>query len=302
MKIRNMKQVKQVTAHMKDVKMKRLFRRNRIIITTLAVMIAAAGYLNYAGKRDLAAAGNIYEAGMMDISDEDLLAENNGRRWMTFWRSEVWTGPGIRWRSTPREGLAQKEEVGAEAAERLRPRPEERHGSGDRAAGSGRERRTGCCFRSRRCTGCPAGIENPGEAVLTSGMSVADYIGRSSVRREQVRARNKETLMSLINSTSIDEAAKQQAIQDMIRLTEISEKENAAETLLMAKGFSDPVVSVADEKVDVVINAPSITDPQRAQIEDIVKRKTEVGSRPDHYYAFEYGGVGEKEVDSSMIK
>ena len=61
MKIRNMKQVKQVTAHMKDVKMKRLFRRNQIIITTLAVMIAAAGYLNYAGKRDLAAAGNIYE-------------------------------------------------------------------------------------------------------------------------------------------------------------------------------------------------------------------------------------------------
>ena len=31
----------------------------------------------------------------------------------------------------------------------------------------------------------------------------------------------------------------------------------------MAKGFSDPVVSIADEKVDVVINAPSITDPQR---------------------------------------
>ena len=56
-------------------------------------------------------------------------------------------------------------------------------------------------------------------------------------RQEQIRAKNKETLMSLINSTSIDEAAKQQAIQDMIRLTEISEKENAAETLLMAKGF-----------------------------------------------------------------
>ena len=96
--------------------------------------------------------------------------------------------------------------------------------------------------------------------------------------REQVRARNKETLMSLINSTSIDEAAKQQAIQDMIDLTEISEKENAAETLLLAKGFADPVVSISKEKVDVVINAPSITDPQRAQIEDIVKRKAEVGA------------------------
>ena len=47
MKIRNMKQVGE---RVKEIKMKRLFRRNQIIITTLAVMIAAAGYLNYAGK------------------------------------------------------------------------------------------------------------------------------------------------------------------------------------------------------------------------------------------------------------
>ena len=45
MKIRNMKQVGE---RVKEIKMKRLFRRNQIIITTLAVMIAAAGYLNYA--------------------------------------------------------------------------------------------------------------------------------------------------------------------------------------------------------------------------------------------------------------
>ena len=60
MKIKNMKQVKE---HMKDMNMKRLFRRNQIIITTLAVMIAAAGYLNYAGKKDLASGNRVYEAG-----------------------------------------------------------------------------------------------------------------------------------------------------------------------------------------------------------------------------------------------
>ena len=61
-----------------DINMKKLFRRNQIIITTLAIMIAAAGYLNYAGKRDLAASTgeDIYQAGTFDISEEDLLAEN----------------------------------------------------------------------------------------------------------------------------------------------------------------------------------------------------------------------------------
>lgn len=118
--------------------------------------------------------------------------------------------------------------------------------------------------------------DNPGEAILTSGMSVSDYIAGVQLSREQVRAKNKDTLLSIINNTSIDEAAKQQAIQDMLNLTEIAEKENAAETLLLAKGFSDPVVSISSDKVDVVINAPNITNEQREQIEDIVKRKAEV--------------------------
>ena len=120
-----------------------------------------------------------------------------------------------------------------------------------------------------------AGLENPGEAILTSGMKVSDYIASVQLSREQVRAKNKDTLLNIINNSNIAEEAKQQAIQDMIKLTEIAEKENAAETLLMAKGFADPVVSVSAGQVDVVINASSITDQQRAQIEDIVKRKTE---------------------------
>jgi len=107
-------------------------------------------------------------------------------------------------------------------------------------------------------------------------MSVSDYIAGVQLNREQVRARNKDTLIAIINNSGIEEAAKQEAIQSMIKLTEISEKENAAETLLMAKGFSDPVVSISTDKVDVVVNATSITDAQRAQIEDIVKRKAEV--------------------------
>ena len=123
-----------------------------------------------------------------------------------------------------------------------------------------------------------AGLENPGEAVLTSGTTVSEYIAGVQLNREQIRAKNKETLMELIGSDQISETEKQAAIQSMIRLTEIAEKENAAETLLQAKGFVDPVVSITDDQVDVVVNAVSLTDPERAQIEDIVKRKTEIGA------------------------
>ena len=263
MKIRNMKQV---TERVKGLKGRKLFRRNQIIITTLAVMIAAAGYLNYAGKRNLEAGSRLSQAGSLELSEEDLMAENLAAQSETV--SDI-----LSLDNDPAEGEA------AEAG------PEDTSlALGDNGTGGEASTQEGELSGNSTDTGNtgesadPAGYENPGEAVLTSGMSVADYIAGVQLSREQIRAKNKETLMSLINSTNIDEAAKQQAIQDMIRITEISEKENAAETLLMAKGFADPVVSITDDKVDVVIHASSITDPQRAQIEDIVKRKAEVGA------------------------
>ena len=107
---------------------------------------------------------------------------------------------------------------------------------------------------------------------------MSEYIAGVQLSREQIRAKNKETLMELINNGQIPDTEKQAAIQSMIRMTEISEKENAAETLLRAKGFVDPVVSITEDQVDVVVNAVTLTDPERAQIEDIVKRKREVGA------------------------
>ena len=64
-------------------------------------------------------------------------------------------------------------------------------------------------------------------------------------------------------------------MDSMVQMTAIAEKEAAAEILLEAKGFTDVVVSINGDAVDVVVNAASLDDAMRAQIEDIVKRKTE---------------------------
>lgn len=248
----------------KELNMKKLSRRNQVIITALAVMIAAAGYLNYAGKQELAAGSQVYEAGMLEISDEDILAENQASPNYGDVLPEIG--------SLDQDFL---DETIAEATMEGEGNQYAQGNAGEEGVAAGAQGE-GLDVSYGDEDASETGLENPGEAVLTSGMSVTDYIANVQLSREQVRAKNKETLMNLINSTGIEEGAKQQAIQDMIALTEVAEKENAAETLLMAKGFADPVVSVSSGQVDVVINAPSITDQQRAQIEDIVKRKTEV--------------------------
>ena len=222
--------------------MKKMFRRNQIIITTLAIMIAAAGYLNYSTKQEIAGV-EVYEAGMMEISDEDILAENQALH-----------------------GADDGNLVEIASLDDGTELPVDMITSADRVdVPVGNET-------------AAAGLENPGEAVLTGGTTVSEYIAGVQLDREQIRAKNKETMMELINSDNIPDLEKQAVIQNMIRMTEISEKENAAETLLKAKGFVDPVVSITENQVDVVVNAVSLTDPERAQIEDIVKRKTEIGA------------------------
>ncbi|MBQ8877789.1 MAG: SpoIIIAH-like family protein [Lachnospiraceae bacterium] len=228
--------------------MKNMVKKNRIMITALAIMIAVAGYLNFAGEQITDeeimtaatenAVGSIQEEGYIDdtevaalfeISDEDMEQAENG---------DI--------ESLDTEVITEQENYLEETMEEV--------------------------------VGETIGLsesETPGEAVFTSSSSL-DTSSGAKLLKEQTRAKNKETLLEIINNVNITEEQKQEAIDNMIAITDIAEKEMAAEILLEAKGFQDVVVSITDGTVDVVVNAPELSEAQRAQIEDIVVRKTGV--------------------------
>ena len=117
--------------------------------------------------------------------------------------------------------------------------------------------------------------DTPGEAVLTGSTGFA---AQAKVSREQVRSQNKADLQDIINNSEIDDEEKQEAIHTMVSMTDLTEKEAAAELLLEAKGFQDVVVNLTGETADVVVPDAELSDAQRAQIEDIVKRKTGIAA------------------------
>lgn len=89
---------------------------------------------------------------------------------------------------------------------------------------------------------------NPGEAVLTStGAETVNFAAEAKLSREQVRSKNKESLLEIINNKELEEASRQSAIEQMVKMTDTAEKEEAAEMLLEAKGFSNVVVSITDD-------------------------------------------------------
>lgn len=120
---------------------------------------------------------------------------------------------------------------------------------------------------------------NPGESVLTGNIiNVTDYAVAVKLNREQIRASNKETLLEIINNEQISEESKQEAVNKMVELTDLAEKEANAEMLLEGKGFTNVVVSISEDSCDVVLDMGEVTDAKRAQVEDIVKRKTGIAA------------------------
>ena len=190
--------------------MKKIVKKNQVIITSLAILIAVAGYLNFAdvdlGFKDKEAStdsSSILDQVEYDLSDETALLDENGADGSIGDSTDV--------------------------------------------------------------------SSTPGEAVLTSA---SDFAAQAKLSREQVRSQNKADLQEILNNTEVGDDQKQQAVNTMVSMADVAEKEAAAEMLLEAKGFENVVINLTGETADVVVPDTDLEDAKRAQIEDIVKRKT----------------------------
>lgn len=205
--------------------MKKMVRKNQIVITALVVMVALAGYLSLTEKEELAVTTSnqsVQDDAVADISEEDIVLDGDG----------TVSGASV-------------------------------------AAVSGEEETESVINTD------VASKENAGEAVLVSTIVAGNYFDEAKLSREQTRAKNKETLTNLVNNQNVSSAKRDKAMNEIMKMTTISEKETATENMLAAKGFSDAIVTISDESVDVIINAENLTEQQIAQVADIVKRKTE---------------------------
>jgi len=122
-------------------------------------------------------------------------------------------------------------------------------------------------------------ILNAGETVLTSASTESEEcVAQVKLGREQVRSKNKEALQKIIDDAGVSEAEKKSAVDAMVKLTENAQMEEDAQMMLEAKGFKNAVVSLSDDCCDVIVGKEDVTDEKRAQIEDIIKRKTNIGA------------------------
>ena len=250
--------------------MKNLFKKNQLMITALAIMIAIAGYLQFAGtsleEEYLTVNDQISAVDSGGVITENLTAEGLSDSYQLDGTLELSEEDLAGLNLTEIQSLDSDVDVIME--DYLDQDMQVADASGQQSDGTG-----------QLAEAEPDEDEIPGEAVFTSTAGVT-VLSEAKLLKEQTRARNKETLLDIINSDGLSDEQKQDAVNSMVEMTEIAEKEAAAEILLEAKGFQDVVVSINGDSVDVVVNEAQLDDVMRAQIEDIVKRKT--GEEPQN--------------------
>lgn len=252
---------------------KKILRKNQIMITALAVMIAVAGYLNFAGTKigeeDFISVDGSSEL-TYDISDEDMYAislreDTDGM--IQNYASGTGDDTDIASLDTDDVTITDNylsSDMNAVSDSAIDTAAADDAASADTLAVNTDE--SGATVIEQ---------EIPGEAVFTSASGVSTLAG-AKLLKEQTRAQNKESLLEIIQNEELTEEAKKEAVDSMIALTEIAQKEADAQMLLEAKGFAQTVVSISGDKADVMVETANLTESQTAQILDIVQRKTDV--------------------------
>ncbi len=229
--------------------MKKLVHKNQIIITALAVMIVVAGYLNFTGQE--------ITTGGFGKSDKAKTAQVSA--------TPVGSMNAQAKLQTEKDGKVKEPKADGESEQ-----------TADISEEDSQDNKSNLTVSDNGEV--VASEENPGEAVMVSNVIAADYFTSAKLSREQTRAKNKETLMEIVNNTALSSADKKAAVQEVAEITENSQKESDAELMLEAKGFADAMVSISDGKADVVVSADSLTAKEMAQVVDIVKRKSGISA------------------------
>lgn len=255
--------------------MKRLFRKNQIMISALAIMLAVAGYLNFAGTKIgeedfISVDGSVSEVAY-DISDEDMYAISL-REDTDGVISDYTMDEDIMSLDSDDAQITQNYlDESMEQADNVALNGEQAADEADKSLVDETVQLASNDQGESQMT--DEGV--PGEAVFTSASGVSSIAG-AKLLKEQTRAQNKEALLQIINNEELTEEAKAEAVNTMVELTQAAQKESDAQMLLEAKGFAQSVVSISGESVDVMVCAESLTEDQTAQIMDIVQRKTEI--------------------------
>lgn len=225
--------------------MKRIFKKNQIVIFVIGLMLITAGYLNFTNTeqdKSLEAAALADAEEMASLGDARLVSTTNvveTNEVSDDASSESGEETNTLEQNVIEESVAENEEETSAS---------EGNDANDNQADS----------------------EDVQE---TSASNTEQYFTTSKLERETMYSQRIENYQKILNNANVSEAQKKLA-QDEI--TAIGEEQNAimiAENLIKTKGIEDLIIFVNGDNVNVIVKGEELEKTQIAQVQNIIMRE-----------------------------
>ena len=221
----------------------KLFKKNQIIIYVIALMLVAAGYLNYTTTNDMnsliqtsSREEEITE--MANIGDAQLVSSNVVNE------------------NTTNTNEDNQNIINSNNANQNTNEIENKIKESD---GNTKNNETNS--------------ENNESITTNASNSKDDYFTNSKLERNTMYSQMLETYEKVLNSNNSLETQKQSATEEIKKINNLKNSIMICENLIQTKGFENVVVFVNDESVSVVVATTELTKENVAQIQNIVSRE-----------------------------
>lgn len=215
--------------------MKKLLKKNQIIIYVIAIMIMTAGYLNYTTNHG---DGSVETSIQMESKDDTKLADIGDATLVSS--NDIVGGDTT---DTNTTNTTSNENVNNTT-------------------------------NTNNSTN-NANINNSSQNTLetSSEASKDDYFTKSKLERDTMYSQMLETYEKVLNSSNSLETQKQTATQEITKINQTKNSIMICENLIKTKGFENVIIFVNGESVSVIIGISELKSEEVAQIQNIVARE-----------------------------
>lgn len=219
------------------------FKKNQIVIYTFALMLVAAGYLNYTSK--------VNKDSLETANQETYVSENE--------TSDIGDAKLVNSNDVVDENDKTNENVEENIEE----------SKTDTKAENTIENTTENSQENK----IESKTENVVQTASNSTSNSDDYFVKSKLERETMYSQMLESYEKILNSSNSLETQKQSASQEITKINDTKNSIMICENLIKTKGFSNNVVFVNGKSVSVIIGTNDLKQEQTAQIQNIISRE-----------------------------
>ena len=217
--------------------MKTILKKNQVILSVIAVMLIAAGYMNYtANSKD-----TLQTSDLMDSEKYGKLGD------ATFVSANV------------------VEETNKEAEENSKNQESENTENAEIEGEKEATAETNSIENTENIT--------KEETVQTSANESDQYFTESKLSREKMYSQMLESYQKILQNNNITDTQKEISQNEIKKINDTKNAIMITENLIKNKGFDDVLIFVNGDSISVVIKAEDLSKEQIAQIQNIVSRE-----------------------------